>query len=81
MFNNAPNSNGKPKINTGLGGWVGGTDSNNTVQSARIKFVLRFLFFLVGNMPLNFFTFLKLPLWSIRKQGLRRTRKLRQCTN
>ena len=41
----------------------------NPIQSARIKFVLRLIFFLVGNMPLNFLTFLKLPLWSSRKQG------------
>ena len=36
-------------------------------QSARISFFLRLLSFLVGNMPLNFLTFLKLSLWSSKK--------------
>ena len=31
-------------------------------------FFLRLLFFLIGNMPLNFLTFLKLLLWSSRKK-------------
>ena len=34
--------------------WGGGEG----VQSARISFFLRLLFFLVGNMPFNFLTFL-----------------------
>ena len=42
---------------------------NSKSTDQKDKFINSFkIFFLVGNMPLNFLTFLKLPLWSSRKK-------------